>query len=88
MNPGVTYLPAPSITWAPSGTSTDARGPTAAMRFPSMSSVPSARGGPPLPSMMTAPTIAMGAAAGVWAARGTAGRNASAAVVMGKTRIG
>ena len=57
-NPGVTNLPLPSITSAPSGTATDARGPMAEIRSPSMTMVPSAMGTPPCPSMIVAPTMA------------------------------
>src|SRR5687767_12140032 len=67
MKPGVTNLPAPSMTCAPGGTVTDDRGPTALMRRPETTMVPSRRGGPPLPSMMTAPTMAT-AAGGAWPA--------------------
>ena len=35
------------------------RGPTALIRFPKTTIVPSTMGGPPLPSMMVAPTIAV-----------------------------
>ena len=47
------------MTVAPPGTGVEARGPTAAMRPPSMTTVASASGGPPLPSMTVAPTIAV-----------------------------
>src|SRR5262245_10978625 len=63
MKPGVTNLPAPSMTVAPGGTVTEARGPTAVMRLPVMTIGRSAIGGPPLPSMIVAPTTAVDAAA-------------------------
>ena len=59
MNPGVTYLPVPSITRAPLGTLTDALGPMAAIRFPRTTIVASVIGEPPLPSMIVAPTMAI-----------------------------
>jgi hypothetical protein len=58
MKPGVTNLPVASTTRAPPGTFTDARGPTAAMRFPRTTIVASGTAGPPLPSINVAPTMA------------------------------
>ncbi|MGH6919472.1 MAG: hypothetical protein ACREJ0_17405 [Geminicoccaceae bacterium] len=58
MNPGVAYLPAASITRAPRGTVTEARGPISAMRLSRTTMVTSGTGGPPLPSIRVAPTIA------------------------------
>ena len=46
MRPGSTLMPAVSITGVPGGTATCARGPTATMRSPAMSTTPSWIGGP------------------------------------------
>ncbi len=59
-NPGVTNFPLPSMTSAPSGTATEARSPTAEIRSPSITIVPSAMRAPPFPSMIVAPMIARG----------------------------
>src|SRR5262245_32060305 len=62
MRPGVTYLPFASMTVAPCGTCTDARGPSAVIFPPLTTGVASEIGAPPLPSITVAPTIAsMGA---------------------------
>ena len=57
--PGVTYFPAPSMTRAPAGTVTEARGPISAIRCPRITMVASESGGPPFPSITVAPTIAV-----------------------------
>src|SRR5579872_1762412 len=59
MNPGVANLPVASITRAPLGTGTVARGPIAAIRRPRTTMMASGIAGPPLPSITVAPTIAI-----------------------------
>src|SRR5215510_12319270 len=58
MNPGSAYPPFASMTVAPSGIRTDARGPTALMRDPLTNTTASGSGGPPFPSMTVQPTMA------------------------------
>src|SRR5262245_33403535 len=74
MKPGSRYVPRASTTCAAAGGCTRARGPTAAMRAPVTTTVASASGAPPLPSMTVAPTNAMERSGGAaWAAARAAG---------------
>src|SRR5882762_3196435 len=59
MNPGVRNFPLPSITRAPAGTLTEARGPAATILPPTTTTTASGTGVPPFPSISVAPTIAI-----------------------------
>ena len=87
MKPGVTNFPEPSITRAPSGTSTEVPGPTAVIRLPSMTIVPFSIGGPPFPSMIVPPTMAR-APPGSCAAAGPGADRRNVARVAARMRIG
>src|SRR5882762_3428985 len=58
IKPGVRNLPEPLILSDPAGIGTLARNPAARMRDPEITTTESVMGGPPLPSMRTAPMIA------------------------------
>src|SRR6516225_12022715 len=66
--PGTIQRPRASIWLAPDGTATAPRGPAAAMRPASTTTIASATGGPPLPSMSVPPTMAIVGAVGCAAA--------------------
>ncbi len=69
--PGTMNCPVASITVAPAGTATVARGPAAVMRSLVTTTTASGTGAPPLPSISVAPVMAVMRGAGV-CARGTA----------------
>ena len=60
--PGMIQRPRASIWVAPAGIVTAVRGPMAVIREPDTTMTASLRGGPPVPSMTVAPTIAVVAA--------------------------
>src|SRR5690348_3007758 len=59
MSAGTMYLPLPSITLASAGMESSVRRPAARTRPPAVRTRESVSGGPPAPSMRTAPTIAI-----------------------------
>ena len=60
ISPGITVMPAASITSAPGGTATVSIGPISTIRSPRMTTVWSCRGGAPVASTSRPPTIAIG----------------------------
>ena len=56
---GMMYWPAPSISSVPCGITKAVRGPVPTIRVPEMRTIELETGGPPEPSMRTAPTIAL-----------------------------
>src|SRR5437868_5919653 len=91
ISPGSTVIPAASITSAPCGTATVSIGPISTMRSPRITTVWSCRGGAPVASISSPPTIAIGLSAryggacGPQACRSTASHAKSARAI---TRVG